>query len=105
MMNEEMTSAGGLAASSPSDGRAKAINPNGNAMGHPYFDCDSKTFMQARHSRLKGQRWSDQIGKSEWADSIRMYARKNKNPDFLLRNTDDGTFLFAQSGIIPKSKS
>jgi len=93
----EMTT-GAMASSAPSDGRAKA-KPDGWALGSAYFNVDGKTFSDARLGRGKGKRWHTLLGKSDTVDNIRAYARKNGNPDIMLRNSSDGSFMFAQRGI------
>jgi len=93
-----MTTTSAIASSSPSDGRAKA-KPDGWAMGKAYFNVDGNTFHAARTGRGRGRRWHSLLGKSAEVDNIRNYARQNGNPDIMLRNSSDGSFMYAQKGL------
>jgi len=85
------------------DNKIKKItpkNPDGYFAGCPVFDVDETKFMQARMGRQKGQRWFTFLGANcEWAAGVRAWARQNGNADFLLKNTADGTYMYAQKGM------
>ena len=78
---------------------ATPANPDGKFCGKPVFNCDAETFSKCFQGRAKGQRWNTFLGtKNDWANGVRAYARQNGNPDFLLKNSQDGTYMFAQKG-------
>jgi len=99
MKNEEVTTANAMASHAVSDGKSPKIRPDGHALGAAFFTVDANTFSKARLSRAKGKRWHTLLGKTPVVDSIRGYARQNKNPNILLRNASDGSFMYAQRGI------
>jgi len=95
MNNEETTSAS--LGHSATDGNTP-FAPHGKMARTHYFNVDDDTFAKARMSRAKGFRWSTFMGKSELTDNIRLWARKNGNPDIMFRSPR-GQFMFAQKGI------
>jgi len=96
MKNEDVTTGVALASHSASDGSSQAM-PHGTAFGKPFFNVDADTFAKARLGRKKHAHWTKYMGKNDMVDQIRSYAKKNGNPDILLRHPD-GVFMFAQKG-------
>lgn len=108
--NEETSAAVALASHSPGDSGlprrnfmpiVSIKNPDGSFAGKKYFNCDADTFQSCLKGRQKGQRWYTFLKQNnEWAYQIRAWSRKNGNPPFLLRNEKDGTYIYAQKGVL-----
>lgn len=68
--------------------------PNGKFNGTPYFDCDATTFHNCVKGKQAKKHWKKFIG-GELGSNIKQWANKNRNSNFLLRNTDDDSFIYA----------
>lgn len=68
--------------------------PAGKINGTPYFDCDNDTFYKCVQGKQKGKHWKKFIG-GETGDTIRKWASTNRNSNFMLRNKDDDSFIYA----------
>lgn len=70
--------------------------PAGTFNGTPYFDCDADTFYNCVKGRQKGKHWKKFLG-GEFGEGVRDWASKNRKSNFMLRNTDDGSFIYANN--------
>lgn len=68
--------------------------PDGNINGNPYFDCDPATFYKCVQGRMKGKHWKKFLG-GEFGEGVKQWAAKNRNSNFMLRNKEDGSFIYA----------
>lgn len=72
------------------------FKPSGTFRGVPYFDCDSETFYNCVNGKEKGKHWMKFLGNTEFSSNIKNWASKNKNKDFMLRNTEEDSFIYAR---------
>lgn len=70
------------------------FKPSGKVNGIPYFDCDSNTFYDCVQGKKKRKHWKTFIG-GELGANIKDWASVNRNSNFMLRNTQDGSFIYA----------
>lgn len=68
--------------------------PAGKFNGTPYFNCDANTFHSCIKGKKKGKHWKKFIG-GDLGTGIKTWASQNRNSNFMLRNTDDDTFIYA----------
>ena len=68
--------------------------PAGTFNGTPYFDCDNGTFYKCVQGKQKGKHWKKFLG-GEMGDGVRDWVSKNRKSNFMLRNKDDGSFIYA----------
>jgi len=71
------------------------VKPAGKFRGVDYFDCDNTTFQTCLKGKQKGGHWNTYLGKSDFTTGIKSWLNANKKSNFMLRNTNDGSFVFA----------
>lgn len=72
------------------------IRPSGKFNGTPYFDCDSNTFYSCIKGKKKKKHWKKFLG-GETGQGIQKWASKNRNKNFMLRNTEEDSFIYAHN--------
>lgn len=70
------------------------IQPSGKINGTPYFDCDSNTFYKCVQGKKKRKHWKQFLG-GEFGNGIKKWVASNRNSNFMLKNTEDGSFIYA----------
>lgn len=68
--------------------------PAGKFNGVPFFDCNSTTFYDCVKGKRKNKHWKKFLG-GETGKGIQSWASKNRNTNFMLRNTDEDSFIYA----------
>jgi hypothetical protein len=72
--------------------------PTGTFNGVPYFECDSDTFYKCVQGKQKGKHWRKFLG-GEFGEGVRQWVSKNRTSNFMLRNKDDGSFIYAHKNF------
>jgi len=74
------------------------FKPAGKLNNTPFFDCDPDTFYKCVQGKKKNKHWKKFLG-GEFGENIKNWASKNRNTNFMLRNTDTKGFIFAHKVI------
>lgn len=71
------------------------VKPAGKFRGVEYFDCDHDTFEKCYKGKQKGAHWNTYLGKTDFTASVKQWIKANPKSNFMLRSTQNGSFLFA----------
>ena len=75
------------------------VKPAGKFRGVNYFDCDSDTFSKCLKGKKKGGHWNSYLGKTDFTSGVKSWLKTNKKSNFMLRNSSDGSFVFAHKAM------
>jgi len=81
-------------------GHETMVKPSGTFKGTPYFDCDNGTFSKCMQGKKKFKKWNTFLKDSPLHDTIKDWqgsSYKNKQSQFILRNTMTGEMVNARS--------